>query len=554
MSSSNIRLVERLRDRVQASDFSRGSVVEYGLVSDFFEMIRICEEENPYFAHELNKEVRDICSRSVYNRELSLADREKFYFLNKRALLFDALDDFDAYIQYLEYDRPAEKKFYLPRRKVLYPIVKDMEALDRRELDFLSVSLPPRVGKSTLGIFFMTWLMGKYPDKSNLMSGHSDILTNGFYKEVLSILTDPQYLWGDIFQGYKITQSALYQTVDVNDGKRRFPTLTCRSIGGTLTGAVEFSKCLYCDDLIRDLEEALSPTRLESKYNNYANLLKDRKVEDGFQLMIGTRWAPNDVQGRIEEQYKDNPRYRFRVIPALDENGESNFQYEQGHGFSTEYYLDMKESIDNATWTAKYMGNPYEREGLLFPTDELNFYNGVLPGTEPDKIVAFCDVAWGGGDSLAMPFAYVYGEDVYIHDVIFNRGDKEQTRPIVVGKIMQHTPHQARFEANNGGDEYCDAVDGLLREKGVKLNLSHRKAPGNMNKIARIVQKSPEIKRMHFLDFKYSNSEYRAFMRELTTFVTTGKNKHDDAPDALAGLATLIDSDAGSIKVFKRPF
>ena len=55
--------------------------------------------------------------------------------------------------------------------------------------------------------------------------------------------------------------------------------------------------------------------------------------ERAYQVMIGTRWAVMDVQGRIREQYEDNPRYKFRVLPALDENGESNFDYPYGLGF-----------------------------------------------------------------------------------------------------------------------------------------------------------------------------------------------------------------------------
>ena len=71
----------------------------------------------------------------------------------------------------------------------------------------------------------------------------------------------------------------------------------------------------------------------------------------------------------------------------------------------------------------------------------------------------------GGGDSLSMPFAYQFGSDVYIHDVIFNKGDKTVTQPVVVGRTKQHMPHKERYEANNGGGEYCDAIDQALRKR-----------------------------------------------------------------------------------------
>ena len=465
--------------------------------------------------------------------------------------------DFDSYCIALEWNRSPEKRFYLPRRSVLKPLVDDLQDLFDGKLDFLGVSLPPRVGKSTLCIFFMTLVMGQRPSVASVMSGHSDKLTDGFYRELLSIITDDtQYSWKEIFPDVKmVDNSAKNETIDL-ERKKRFPTMTCRSISGTLTGAVEIGTggILYCDDLIEDLEESLNPVRLQSKYDAYLNQLKDRKKLGAVELMVGTRWNVADPLGRIEEQYRDNPRYRFRVIPALNENNESNFNYQYGLGFDTDYYNDMKASIDNATWMAKYMGNPFVREGLLFPSDELRYYNGVLPDGDPDLIAAVVDTAWGGGDSLSMPIVFQYGSDYYIHDVVFNNGDKTITRPIVIGKLKKHRPHMVRWESNNGGDEYGGIVDEKLRQDGVRVNMSYKKAPTNQSKISRIIQFSPDVKRFYFLDEKHRDSEYEKFMRELTTFTVSGKNLHDDAADSLAMLVDYLSHGIKSVSVMKRPF
>ena len=531
----------------------------YQVLSDYFELLRMLYGNDKNLALEKNKTVQNISAR--LSKKFAVSDSNlgiKFYELNKKSLLFASYDDFDSYLLYTEFNRQPEKKFYLPRRKVLRTVVQDMQDLEDDRLDFLAVSLPPRVGKSTLGIFFLTWLMGKYPDLANLMSGHSDKLTEGFYGEALDIIGNEEYLWHDVFTTCQLTgKSAKNEAIDINgpaNRLRRFPTLTCRTIGGTLTGAVEVAKLLYCDDLIEDIEESLNPERLQNKYDAYLNQLKDRKKDKVKELHIGTRWGVGDVIGRVQEQYEDNPRYRFRVIPALDENDESNFDYPYGLGFSTAYYRDMRESIDNATWCAKYMGDPYVREGLLFPADESNYYYGALPDGEPDRVMAVCDVAWGGGDSLSMPYAWVYGNSVYIGDVIFNKGDKEVTRPVVIGRTKQHMPHQIRFEANNGGDEYADKVNELLRADGININITHRKAGNKQSKLSRIIQAAPDIKKFYFLDKKYQSQEYKAFMKELTTFVQTGKNKHDDAPDSLAMLVKFLEDSGCSVKIFKRNF
>lgn len=411
---------------------------------------------------------------------------------------------------------------------------------------------------STICIFFLTWHMGRHPDDASAMGGHSDTLVNGFYGELNAVL-DPggEYLWHDVFPHAQIeSRSAKYLQINLNHPKR-FPTMTCRSAEGTWTGAIDISRdgILYVDDLVKDLEESLSPSRLDAKYNIYLNQMKDRMKDGALQLMVGTRWNVMDPLGRVREQYRDNPEYRFTVIPALDANGESNFQYDYGVGFSTEYYRDMKASIDDCTWCAKYQGAPYVRQGLVFPPDSLLRYNGVLPGGSPERIIAACDVAWGGEDYLSMPIVYVYGDgSMYCVDVVFSNANKVFTQPEVVGKLLIHRPHQVQFEANNGGTEYAQAIDEMLRAKGCSLNISTRRAPGNASKLSRIIQYAPDISKIHFLDFDHSTPEYRSFIEWLCSFVSLGKNVHDDAPDSLAQLMDLATGNWGIVAVQKRVF
>ena len=322
------------------------------------------------------------------------------------------------------------------------------------------------------------------------------------------------------------------------------------------TGAVEIGEggVLYSDDLIEDLEESLNVERLNNKYDAYLNQLKDRKKQGALELMVGTRWNVLDPLGRIQNQYADNPKYRFRVIPEVDENGHSNFNYDYGVGFDDAYYADMKASIDDATWWAKYMGKPYVREGLLFPADELRYFNGVLPDGEPDRKLMVMDIAWGGGDFTACPIAYVYGDAVFIPDLVFNNGDKTVTRPEVVGKIIQHKINVVRGEANNGGDEYCDVVDSQLRQQGYHCSVRSQRAPSGQSKLSRIIQYAPDIKRFYFLDEKHQSKEYKAFMEQVTMFTQLGKVPHDDAPDSLAQLADELYNGISKIEPVKRPF
>lgn len=540
--------------------YAKQNPTEAQVYEDWFQAVVNLRDTLPqdkrFDAYKYSGELRSVCA-AMMGKMKTGEDVAKVYDIIGRTYLFEAKDVFDSYCIYLEWNRSPEKKFYQPRRKVLLMLVRDLEDLFFHRVEFLGVSQPPRTGKSTLCIFFITWLMGNRPDVASVMSGHSDKLTNGFYGEVLSIITDPvTYNWGKIFPDVQLVdKSAKDESVDLNR-KKRFPTLTCRSIGGTLTGAVEIGEggVLYSDDLIEDLEESLNVERLNNKYDAYLNQLKDRKKQGALELMVGTRWNVLDPLGRIQNQYADNPKYRFRVIPAVDENGHSNFNYDYGVGFDDAYYADMKASIDDATWWAKYMGKPYVREGLLFPADELRYFNGVLPDGEPDRKLMVMDIAWGGGDFTACPIAYVYGDAVFIPDLVFNNGDKTVTRPEVVGKIIQHKINVVRGEANNGGDEYCDVVDSQLRQQGYHCSVRSQRAPSGQSKLSRIIQYAPDIKRFYFLDEKHQSKEYKAFMEQVTMFTQLGKVPHDDAPDSLAQLADELYNGISKIEPVKRPF
>jgi hypothetical protein len=513
---------------------------DFGNLNALFDMCLIRYE----ISGDIEKSLQLSKLVKLKSAELATTD-PRFFELYNKCLLFEAPHLFDSFLLHMEKNRPVEKKFYLPRRKTLHVVVQDLQDLEDGLIDFLGVSLPPRVGKSTVCIFFLAWIAGKRPDSHNAMSGHSGILADGFYSEFYNLVTSSEYTFNEIFPNVKLeSKSAEKKEINLNTPDR-FATLTCRGIDGTWTGAVDISSdgYLYVDDLVRDRVESLSPVRLEGRYQDYLNILVDRKNDGSRELMVGTRWNVMDPLGKVEKDKKNNPRYRFRKISALNEKGESNFQYDYGVGFSTAYYQDIKSRLEKNEWMAKYQQRPFIREGLLFPEDELNFYNGVLPESGLKRIVAVCDVAFGGGDSLSMPFAYEYDDDkVYLPDWIFNKGDKTVTVPVVVGRTLHHKPSQEHFEGNNGGDWYANKVDEELKLQGFKTNVTHSKAPSNMSKIAKIIQYAPDIKqRFYFLDEKHRTEEYQAAMDELNIFVQIGKNEHEDSPDSLSQLAAFLN-------------
>lgn len=471
-------------------------------------------------------------------------------------LLWEAPNRFESFLLYMEKNRPYKKKFYEPRMNPLSIVAQDLQDLEDGKYDFYGLSMPPRVGKSTICIFFYAWIIGKRPSSHNAMSGHSGILADRFHNDLIKLTENEEYTFHEIFPDVQLVSKSSEKNELYYDAVESFATTTCRGIDGTWTGAVDISEdgYLYVDDLVRDRKESLSLRRLDGRYQDYLNILVDRKNDGSKELMVGTRWNVADPLGRIEKQYKNNPRYKFRKIPALNEKGESNFNYPV-KGFSTKYYHNMRDRLDKNEWMAKFMQTPFVREGLLFPADELRYYNGVLPEGD-HRVVGACDVAWGGGDSLSMPIGYEYPNgDVYIPSWIFNKGKKEVTIPLVTGKIIGEKLTEIQFEANNGGDMYSDRVSTELEKHNYHCSCSYKKAPGNMEKMTKMVAYSGDVKKHFiFLDPEHQDQEYSDAMDELNMTVQIGDNKHDDAGDGITQLAMKIYGDIdGPASIIQSP-
>lgn len=471
-------------------------------------------------------------------------------------LLWEAPNRFESFLLYMEKNRPYKKKFYEPRMNPLSIVAQDLQDLEDGKYDFYGLSMPPRVGKSTICIFFYAWIIGKRPSSHNAMSGNSGILADRFHNDLIKLTENEEYTFHEIFPDVQLVSKSSEKNELYYDAVESFATTTCRGIDGTWTGAVDISEdgYLYVDDLVRDRKESLSLKRLEGRYQDYLNILVDRKNDGSKELMVGTRWNVADPLGRIEKQYKNNPRYKFRKLPALNEKGESNFNYPV-KGFSTKYYHNMRDRLDKNEWMAKFMQTPFVREGLLFPADELRYYNGVLPEGD-HRVIGACDVAWGGGDSLSMPIGYEYPNgDVYIPSWIFNKGKKEVTIPLVTGKIIGEKLTEIQFEANNGGDMYSDRVSTELEKHNYHCSCSYKKAPGNMEKMTKMVAYSGDVKKHFiFLDPEHQDQEYSDAMDELNMTVQIGDNEHDDAGDGITQLAMKIYGDIdGPASIIQSP-
>lgn len=476
----------------------------------------------------------------------------------KRAFELLAADSFYHFLVVMEWNYPPDMKFYANRICVMQSWARELERLEKGELDILGLSGPPRSGKTGIGELFLAWVCGRHPDKSILFATHTNGMAVKAQQDVLSLMTDERRGYKKCFPDLKLDKSVEYLWIDLSPKTRpnNYKTLYFRGIDSSIAGVLEASHLIYCDDLIRGIEEALNPARLDNAWTKYSTDISQRRTNDAVkELHIATRWSTRDPLSRIEAMNEGNPRAEFIRCPGLDEKGESNYNFPY-NPLSTAHFQKLRELMDEVSFECIVQQNPIEREGLVFSKDGLLYFDGTLPG-KPDFVCAYCDVAWGGGDYLSMPVAACFEttKEAYIVDAVHSPDRKETTKPLVADKLIEYGVTRVHFEANNGGDEYAEDISALLKSRGYRgCAVTHKRAPTTRTKLDRILSAQSEIKgtitdgtgwRLYFLSeaAQKDKPQYRVYMRHLLAFNQNAKaqgKQKDDAADATAGLVTHL--------------
>lgn len=527
-----------------------------GAYSDLFSLCREWETEDFSAAHKVNKELLALSADQVVH-----GGGAKFYEQWRRCLLFEAPHDFDSFMTYIELDRKPEKRFYAPRKHYLRPMVQGFQDVLDGKLRLLTISMPKRAGKSQTGINFVNMLSGKFPDRSTLMEGTGDDLIKSFYNGCLEYLTVPnEYLFYDVFPDARLVQTnADTKTVNLKS-KSRFPTIMCRSIDARQVGLSEATNVLYLDDCVEGREEAKNRQRLDDKWEVISGDIMGRAIEGTPMVFTGTRYSLYDPIGRVQEHaQREGWAWRAIEIPALDlVTDESNYEYEREGKkvFTTAYFREQRELLSAEQFESEFQQQPFEAKGLLFNKDELNYFFELPKDRDPDTIIAVGDTAESGSDSTSMPVAMIYGNAVYIVDVVFDDSPAEVTKPECAKCLIDNKVASAVFESNNAGQYYARDVDQIIRERGYSVGIRTKRTISN--KQTRIEFASDNIKKNFY--FKHPStykrgSQYWNFMKEVTTYTRSGKVPHDDAPDSLSLLENEIRMlSGGKVEVFKRPY
>jgi predicted phage terminase large subunit-like protein len=416
----------------------------------------------------------------------------------------------------------------------LHEVAVAFQEVEERKIKSLSVSMPPRAGKSYITSLFCAWTLGRNPTESIMRNTCTATLYAKFSYDVRAIVRGEKFM--QVFPNVRISEDK-GNLMGWNTTSSKQVGYFGAGVGGTIIG-FGASKLAITDDLYTGLEQALSDTA-NDKILMWKEGTHDSRFESGCtRIDIGTRWSINDLIGR---NIKEGIYEKSIIVPAMTEDDKSFCE----SVMTTEEYLEKRKRTESSIWLAEYMQEPVDSKGRLFNhlkiMEEAEF-NQILNANKSDETpngyegsVAYIDVADQGTDYTAMAQAVIIKGQLFITDYVFSRDNTDMTLPICSGIIQKWNTKFIRVESNNMGAMFARHLQ-RMNENCKVLQVAN-----TSNKITRILMQSVFIQdKMIFV--KKDNKECLQFIENVMTFSKEGKNKNDDAPDCLSGLSIFVQS------------
>lgn len=420
----------------------------------------------------------------------------------------------------------GKKDFYNDKKEYLKDLCNQLQSFIDSNKKILVINMPPRFGKSYTATLFVQWLLGRN-NKLKIMTGsYNETLSSTFAKQVRDMIATEQTqgvtVYRDIFPDTKIKYGEASMNKWALEGSQ-VANYLATSPTGTATGFG--ADLIVIDDLIKNSEEAYNSNVLEKHIDWFTNTMLSR-TEKGFKLIIiMTRWASNDLAGFILSNYDNVVHINYKAInddgTPLDEGTLSLEDFE----FKTK---NMAKEIVYAN----YQQEPIDIKGRLY--SEFKTYID-LPKEKIVKIASYCDTADTGDDFLCNIIYADCKDSAYILDVIYTKEAMEITEPLVAEAYKKFNVNVADIESNNGGRAFARNIERITRDKGnykTVIKWFHQSG----NKIARILSNSAWVNANIYMPIDWKN-KWSEFAKDIISYQKEGKNKHDDGPDALTGVA-----------------
>lgn len=429
-----------------------------------------------------------------------------------------AKDNFVAFCYYVNYD-------FFKKRPFLKEIALAFQQIADGEIKTLSVSLPPRAGKSYITTLFCAWVLGKYPTDSVMRNTCTATLARKLSYDAREVVKGEKFQ--AVFPEVKLSDDrAAVDGWSTNMGE--IVSYFGQGVGGTIIG-FGATKVAITDDLFKSMEDALSET-VRDKTHSWKEATHDSRKESGCaEIDIGTRWVKDDVIGRNAE----NGCYDKQIIvPALIEKDGKEVSFCE-NVMTTEEYLLKKEKTSEDIWLAEYQQQPMDVRGKIFEAVKI-FTDLALIRENSAGALAYIDVADEGTDFLCMVVGHVIDKNIFITDVVYTKANTDVTIPMCAQLLNENKVSYCRVETNNMGAMFLKALRKVTKTQLIGVTNS-------TNKETRILMNSAYVlRKFHFFGAEFG--DYYQFLQALKSYQKEGNNKNDDAPDAVTGLAQMFEA------------
>jgi len=432
---------------------------------------------------------------------------------------------------FFDYCELMAPDFYKRSRQYLVQLANTLqEFVFNSPKKVLVISIPPRTGKSRTASLFAEWTFGKDPTKKIMTGSYNETLSTQFAKTVRNTIQTQKVepfipVFSDVFPDVKIKQGDAAMNMWSLEGQ--YSSYLATSPSGTATGFG--CSLMIIDDVIKNAQEANNQLTKQSHYEWFTNTMLSRLEEGGKIIIIMTRWASDDLAGRIINHFQDDAE--IISLKALQDDGTMLCE----DVLSRESYEEKKKLMSPDIFYANYQQEPIDLKGQLYTS--FKTYDS-LPQFE--KIQSYTDTADTGSDYLCSIIYGIYQKEAYILDVIYTNEPMEITEPLVAKHIFEYKVNQADIESNNGGRGFSRQISHYLTNT---YNTNHtviRPFHQSKNKQARILSNATWVMEHIYFPQNWHN-KYPEFYKAITSYQREGKNLHDDAPDALTGVAEKVN-------------